>query len=248
MSAEKIKTENYSRENPSPKYRRLVKLYEELHETNGTQGEKVVYPGKNLYPFIGYIRTLIEKYDAKDLMDYGAGKGMQYSHVRPKLAKGQIYRSIPEFWGLSNIHCYDAGNEEFQKFPEGTFDGVISTDVLEHCPKDDLEWIIDEMFSKAKKFVFANIACYPANTVLSNGENAHATIEMPQWWRGLIERVAAKHPKIDYYFIATVRKKEPSTLISNKKEPENIPAVSALPKNLLKAYMSLIGQKISSLR
>ena len=42
--------------------------------------------------------------------------------------------------------------------PTGQFDGVISTDVLEHCPEPDLPWILDEMFGAARKFIFANIA------------------------------------------------------------------------------------------
>lgn len=243
MSAKK---HEYSRENPSPEYQRLVALYEEVHITNGTQGQKIIYPGKSLYPFIGYLKALIEKYEAKTMMDYGSGKGLQYSYVRPKVAKGKIYRSIPQYWGIVSVHCYDAGLQEFQKFPEGMFDGVLSTDVLEHCPREDLEWILGEMFSKARKFVFANIACYPAHAVLSTGENAHTTVEPPEWWDKIIKRVATNYPDIDYYFIATVRKKEPSTLISNVSEPENIPAVAAWPKSLFKACIMLLKQRLST--
>ena len=232
----------YSRDNPSVEYKRLVALYDELHRTNGTQGEKVVYPGKSLYPFVGYIKALINRYDAMTILDYGAGKGLQYSHVRPKISKGRIYKSIKQYWGV-DISCYDAGNPEFFNFPDGKFDGVISTDVLEHCPKTDLPWIIEEMFAKANKFVFANIACYPANTILSNGENAHATIEMPDWWSNLIQSVAEKYPHIDYYFITTVKKKEPPAVISNTIEPHNVPAVSVLPKNIVKAIWFLLKQR-----
>jgi hypothetical protein len=64
----------------------------------------------------------------------------------------------------------------FSALPEGRFDGVVCTDVLEHCPEEDLPWIVGELFGYARLFVFANVACYPAAKKLPNGENAHCTI------------------------------------------------------------------------
>ena len=44
------------------------------------------------------------------------------------------------------ITCYDPGYEPHSRLPQGKFDGVLCTDVLEHCPQDDLEWIVGELF------------------------------------------------------------------------------------------------------
>jgi hypothetical protein len=68
---------------------------------------------------------------------------------------------------------------------------VICTDVLEHCPEEDLPWIVGELFGYARLFVFANVACYPAMKTLPNGENAHCTIRPVEFWREIFQNAAA---------------------------------------------------------
>jgi hypothetical protein len=99
--------------------------------------------------------------------------------------------SMQEYWGVESIRCYDPGYPPFSTLPEGRFDGVICTDVLEHCPEADLQWIVGELFGYARLFVFANIACYPAIKTLPNGENAHCTIRPLEYWREIFEKAAA---------------------------------------------------------
>ena len=57
---------------------------------------------------------------------------------------------------------------------------------MEHITKEDLDWVVDEILGFANKFVYLNIACYPATKILPNGENAHVTQESPGWWLDLI--------------------------------------------------------------
>ncbi len=245
MLAEQKNDTPFSRSNPSDEYKRLLALYQEHHESASQKNwDKDVYPGKSLWPHLGFMRALTRKYSAQTVMDYGAGKGLQYKNLRVKEAgKNKIHSSVENYWDAS-VTCYDPGNVAFQKFPEGTFDGVVSTDVLEHCPKDDLAWIIEEMFQKAEKFVFANIACYPAKTILSTGENAHITIENPDWWTALIANIAKNYPDISYYFLATEDRSKPGHLITNDKEALDVPKAGALPGSLIQAYISLIKQKL----
>ena len=78
----------YSRENPSPEYLRLAALYKDHHNSSDNENwAKDVYPGKSLWPHIGFIKAAIERHGAKTLLDYGAGKGMQYTNMRVKVAK-----------------------------------------------------------------------------------------------------------------------------------------------------------------
>ena len=66
--------------------------------------------------------------------------------------------------------------------PGNEFDGVISTDVLEHIPEREIDDVMKEIFEMAQKFVYLNIAMYPAITLLPNGENAHCTLKPKEWW------------------------------------------------------------------
>ena len=89
---------------------------------------------------------------------------------------------------------------------EKLFDIVISVDVLEHIPKQDLGWVVDEIFEYANHVVFVNVACYRALATLSNGDNAHVSIFNPWWWIGFFEAIASKN-KVKVFLICTILKK-----------------------------------------
>ena len=103
---------------------------------------------------------------------------------------------MQEYWGVERIVCFDPAYEPFSRAPQGLFDGVICTDVLEHCPEADLPWIIAELFGFARRFVFASIACHPAVKRLPNGENAHCTVRPPPFWAELFISAANSHPDL----------------------------------------------------
>lgn len=189
---------NYSRANPSPRYVELQELYREMHRDGerffGISGEKT-YPGTSLLPQAVHIKRLVERTKARTILDYGSGKGQQYQQqVQHK--SGDLWPSVMDYWDIDEIVCYDPCYLPFSTLPSGKFDGVISTDVLEHCPEEDMPWIVNEIFGYASRFVFANIAAYPAQKRLPTGENAHCTIKPVAWWQELIEVIAAKHPEV----------------------------------------------------
>ena len=189
----------YSRDNPSPRYVELQTLYRAMHE----QGETFLrvppeqtFPGKSLPPQAARIKRLIEQTAAQTILDYGSGKGLQYGPMPFGDAAGRKWPSIIDYWDVDEVVCYDPCYAPFSRLPQGPFDGVISTDVLEHCPEQDVAWIVDELFGYASKFVFANVACYPAQKRLPNGENAHCTIKPPDWWIDILGAVSARYPGI----------------------------------------------------
>jgi len=194
----------YSRNNPSPRYRELLDLYRKMHQEgeqfSGLPAEKT-FTGHSLVPQARRILELIDMTGARTILDYGCGKGEQYK-ASPVVIPGEgEYHSVQDYWVVDSIHCYDPNYLPFSTLPTGTFDGVVSTDVLEHCPEPDLPWILDEIFGFARLFVFANVACYPAKKRLANGENAHCTIRPPEWWTRLIGEVAANHPQVKWKFV-----------------------------------------------
>ena len=192
----------YSRAKPSARYERLVAQYREMHR----EGEQHLgippdetFPGKSLLPQAPRIKRLIKVTGAGTILDYGSGKGQQYRPLPFTDETGSVHVGIPAWWGVQ-VQCYDPAYPPFSARPQGQFDGVICTDVLEHCPEDDMPWILEEIFAYATRFVFANVACFPARKRLPNGQNAHCTVRPPKWWRALIEAAHAKHPEILYEF------------------------------------------------
>lgn len=144
------------------KYNELYRIYGETRTcvSTGPQEAEIV-------------RHLVESTGSTTMLDYGSGKGLQYTRDR-----------VHELMGLKleNISCYDIGIPEFSEMPGGKFDGVICIDVMEHIPEEFVDANLSMIFKKAEKFVFLFIACLPALKTLANGENAHCTVYPPSWW------------------------------------------------------------------
>jgi len=191
----------FTRDDPSQRQRELWELYSRLHESGEaklglTPGQ--TYPGVSLLPHLERVRRLVRLTGAGTLLDYGAGKGMQYS---PGLLDPERYEGhdcVLDYWDVDSVHCYDPCYAPFRRRPSGKFHGVITTDVLEHCAETDIPWIVEELFDFAERFVFACIACYPAKTTLPNGENAHCTQRTQPWWEAQFRRAAERNPAVVY--------------------------------------------------
>jgi hypothetical protein len=183
----------YSRANPSPRYRELVALYERMHVEGETRlgiPAAQTFPGQSLFAHVVRIKRLIEATDSRTILDYGAGKGLQYRPQRIVVDGVHVADGVAEYWDVDEVRCYDPGYAPHSERPQGRFDGVVSTDVLEHCPEEDVPWILAEIFGYAGRFAYLNVACYPARKHLPNGENAHVTIRAPEWWRDQVAAVA----------------------------------------------------------
>jgi hypothetical protein len=194
---------SFSRGNPSPRYRELQALYRNMHQNGerflGMPPEQT-FPGKSLYPHRADVKSMIARTGAVTILDYGSGKGRQYDPQIIRDETGAIWPGMADYWDVDEVVCYDPCYQPFSELPQGQFDGVISTDVLEHCPQEDLPWIVEEIFGYASRFVFASVACYPARKRLPNGENAHCAILPVTWWSALVNRIAGNHPGLLWEF------------------------------------------------
>ena len=214
----------YTRHNPSPIYPLLIDMYNKLHvdgDLDSKESSQEVYSGKSIVPWISTIKELIASTDSHTLLDYGSGKGLQYQNLLLEDKNQSRYRSLQDYWKLDEVYCYDPAYPPYQRCPEKQYDAVISTDVLEHCPQRDIKWIVDEIFSLAKKFVFINVACYPADRLLPNGENAHCTIRPGVWWEKILQSIILDYPDVmycflvEYFYFDVVQKKRIFQILSN---------------------------------
>ena len=129
----------YSRDNPSPRYVELLTLYQRMHQDEDT------FSGLSLAPRIAEIKALITRFRARAILDYGAGKGLLHGEMKLDLGGIGTFDSLLDYWGVEAITCYDPAHAPHAHLPRGPFDGVVSTDVLEHCPEEDLPWILEEI-------------------------------------------------------------------------------------------------------
>ncbi len=200
----------YTRDEPSPRYRELERVYADVH-SDGLAGDGIsaqeVFAGSSLYDHIPAVRDLVRQTGARTVLDYGAGKGLLYRQCDVTLPDGTVAPTVQAYWGIDEIRCYDPGVPEFSALPDETFDGVVCTDVLEHIPEEDIDWFLRELFRFADRFVYANIASYPARKTLPNGWNAHVTVKEPRWWRERITAAARGWRGEAYVFQVLERKR-----------------------------------------
>jgi len=186
----------FNSKNPSPDYIKLTEIYKKIHvegsikRNNQKKSPEETYNGWATLSFANFIQTLIKKNNCKTMLDYGSGKGDFYFEERN--FNNTIFPPLKDFWNI-NPTLYDPGINEFHKPKDRKFDIVISIDVLEHIPFQDLHWVIDEIFSFSKKIVFLNVACYPAGVILEDGRNAHVSLFHPKWWWGFVTALSNKY-------------------------------------------------------
>ena len=196
----------YNRENPSEDYKYLVKEYQELHSVgrDGISGKKH-FNGISLAFHFLPLTNIIFKEGAKSLLDYGCGKALLYDKEKYKTLhldkKGKtLPKPLHEMWQLDYHALYDPGYDKYNKLPKGKYDAVICTDVIEHIDKKDVDWILEEIFSYARRFVFVTIACYEALKTFKDGRNVHVNIQTPEHWDKKLNKLHEKYSHLNIHY------------------------------------------------
>jgi 2-polyprenyl-3-methyl-5-hydroxy-6-metoxy-1,4-benzoquinol methylase len=169
---------------------RYIAMYRKLHQ-NPTR-----FLGGSTAKHADDIADLVMETSAKTLLDFGCGKGGQY-------ADHQVHK----VWGGIMPVLYDPGVPSHMDLPCGVWDGVLCIDVLEHVPECAVLDVLDDVISRASRFVFANISTRVAGVRLPNGENAHCTVREHDWW---VDRVTRAKESLgsDAIVVVETRKSE----------------------------------------
>lgn len=154
----------------------LIEQYQQLHAESHKH-----FRGYTTKLIAEEVARLVKETEAQTLLDYGCGKGFQYSE-----------RRYHERWGGIMPTLYDPGVPEHSVKPKQKFDGVLCCDVMEHIPEEDVQDVLNDIFRYAEKFVALQIFIGPSKKLLPDGRNAHLTQQSPVWWN---ERIKAANTK-----------------------------------------------------
>jgi hypothetical protein len=128
------------------------------------QQQNKSWAGYDVVKYQNKIHDLVNQYNAKTILDYGCGKGLQYSEPLPygtesgKELPADQWQTFDQYLGVK-VFKYDPCVEEFEipPPPDAKFDGVICTQVLNSIPDADMPWVRDTLERHATKFCFIGL-------------------------------------------------------------------------------------------
>jgi hypothetical protein len=124
------------------------------------------YPGTNCLAYGHEIRKFVSQNAIHNMLDYGAGQGIQYNDKH----KFHDVIGIPR----QDIDLFDIAARAHDKLPSNIYDCVLLVDVLNYIPEDLFEYEFNRIYSRAHK-VFAVVNLKPTDE--------HAVTRRPiEWW------------------------------------------------------------------
>jgi 2-polyprenyl-3-methyl-5-hydroxy-6-metoxy-1,4-benzoquinol methylase len=111
-------------------------------------------------------QQLCQQHQVDQLLDYGCGQGL--------LGQTMLDRGI-------QVTQYDPGLVEYAAWPD-PHDIVFCCDVLEHVEPDCVDAVLQDLKRVCRVTGFFTVATTPAGRRLSDGRNAHLTVEPIEWW------------------------------------------------------------------
>lgn len=129
--------------------------------------------GADGHKWVTTVQPIISKHKVMSLLDYGCGRQTFWKALRDSYGE----------WGADIKYVgYDPCVRGCEAVPEGKFDLVVCTDVLEHIEPEYLDNVVSHIKGLAQKAIFLNINIHPANKTLPDGRNTHLILQSGEWW------------------------------------------------------------------
>lgn len=164
---------------------------------------------------IPFIANLLKQGSYRTLLDYGAGDGMMWKHLKP-VQKNHIFlaRHLFRNGHSFEVDIYDKFSETHNTIAPGKrWDMVMCNDVLEHVLVEDIPKTLRHIFSCANKAVYLNISTQPASKRIVDEDGVdvtfqdlHVTVKDAMWWLDEINKAEVHLRDSEHRFITVYTK------------------------------------------
>ena len=182
----------FSASHPSPQYTEMLSRLRRC-PSQYTATRRTDAPPRN--PEVEGARAPEARIGVRTILEYRLAKGKEDGPVSGK-------RSSP--FGVQSVTRYDPVFPEFAEFPQreggpvGMFDGVTCTEFLEYLPEEDVPWVIEELFARARRFVYATVSNGPRARTLPDGSRPRSRSGGRSGWYADFEAAGARHPGVHW--------------------------------------------------
>ena len=122
-------------------------------------------------------KKILEFSKGRFVLDYGCGKGGLVRYLQHNGVDAVGYDPYVFEWRKKPPKISHSTTESFC-LP----DVIVSTDLLEHIPEDELDEVLIGMLDYKPDLMFHVVSNRKASQILPDGSNAHATIKDSDWW------------------------------------------------------------------
>lgn len=115
--------------------------YDTLTRSQAFQQNSVNWAGYGSYQYVDQLRAIVQQHDCKTMLDYGCGKGLQYTDKN----------NFANLIGIEHYALHDPAYSQYAELPAGSWDLVVCLDVLPFVPESDIDAVVDLMLSRCDK-------------------------------------------------------------------------------------------------
>jgi hypothetical protein len=105
------------------------------------------FTGRFLFRYADHLKTVIDEFECKTLLDFGCGKGEQWRR------RDEDGETLAEWLGVVPT-LHDPAWPKYEQEPKGTFDIVVCTQVLGCIPEVDIPWFMGRLAGHASEAIF----------------------------------------------------------------------------------------------
>jgi len=136
------------------------------------------------------LKSLVERTESQFLLEVVPGRSESETTDSPR-------------WGAASVDRIGIFGVGERAPTTESYDGVYCSALLDELPCEDLAWIVDQLFQRASRFVFAAVRCDrpPRKRGL---HSPLGTMDQPQWWEWLFQTAAKRYPAVRWQ-VATTR-------------------------------------------
>lgn len=153
--------------------------YETLKRSQAFQQKSVNWAGYGSYQYVDQLRELVQQYQCNTMLDYGCGKGLQYTDKN----------NFANLIGIKQYALHDPAYDQFAELPQGTWDMVICLDVLPFVPESDIDTVIELMLSCCNKICVIGLQDIFQHQLKS--KKPFVCVHEREWWEEKL-----KHEKL----------------------------------------------------
>jgi hypothetical protein len=143
--------------------------YKTLKRSKKFQKQSVNWAGYGSYQYIDQLSSIVTKYDCRTMLDYGCGKGLQYSEKN----------NFANLIGISEYALHDPAYKPYAVLPPGTWDLVICLDVLPFIDEFYIDEVVDLMLSRCNKMCVVALQ----DISIINRKKPFVCIKDQAWWQ-----------------------------------------------------------------